>query len=224
MLERVCGATSTTTMTDREKTESRSRDPITPLRDKLIIFEALLFTQQRIWLYGSGAVAAYVIGLVARFLTHSWIFQADDKPSCIDFSHFWVSGALAGSRDPALVYDFATFSVTRTDLGGIDVCMVMNDFVYPPTYLFFTYPLGLMPYVPAFSVWTVVTLLLYLGGHLPNFAASDRYFGGPFGIPRVLQFLSRAEWIPPRRVDGSVARLAGATASTIGDSSRAADV
>jgi hypothetical protein len=150
-------------MTDREKIESRSRDPITPLRDKLIIFEALLFTQQRIWLYGSGAVVAYVIGLVARFLTHSWIFQADDKPSCIDFSHFWVSGALAGSRDPALVYDFATFSVTRTDLGGIDVCMVMNHFVYPPTYLFFTYPLGLMPYVPAFSVWTVVTLLLYLG-------------------------------------------------------------
>jgi hypothetical protein len=150
-------------MTDREKIESRSRDPITPLRDKLIIFEALLFTQHRIWLYGSGAVVAYVIGLVARFLTHSWIFQADDKPSCIDFSHFWVSGALAGSRDPALVYDFATFSVTRTDLGGIDVCMVMNHFVYPPTYLFFTYPLGLMPYVPAFSVWTVVTLLLYLG-------------------------------------------------------------
>ena len=163
MLERVCGATSTTTMTDREKIESRSRDPITPLRDKLIIFEALLFTQQRIWLYGSGAVVAYVIGLVARFLTHSWIFQADDKPSCIDFSHFWVNGALAGSRDPALVYDFATFSVTRTDLGGIDVCMVMNHFVYPPTYLFFTYPLGLMPYVPAFAVWTVVTLLLYLG-------------------------------------------------------------
>lgn len=75
-------------MTDQEKIESRSRDPITPLRDKLIMFEALLFTQQRIWLYGSGAVVAYVIGLVLRFLTHSWIFQADDKPSCIDSSHF----------------------------------------------------------------------------------------------------------------------------------------
>ena len=40
--------------------------------------------------------------------------------------------------------------------------MVMNHFVYPPTYLFFTYPLGLMPYVAAFAAWTVVTLLLYL--------------------------------------------------------------
>jgi hypothetical protein len=101
--------------------------------------------------------------LVARFFTHSWIFQADDKPSCIDFSHFWVSGALAGSGNPPLVYDFSTFSAARADLGGADVCMVMNHFVYPPTYLFFTYPLGLMPYVAAFAAWTVVTLLLYLG-------------------------------------------------------------
>jgi hypothetical protein len=40
--------------------------------------------------------------------------------------------------------------------------MVLNHFVYPPTYLFFTYPLGLMAYVAAFAAWTVVTLLLYL--------------------------------------------------------------
>ena len=39
---------------------------------------------------------------------------------------------------------------------------MFNHFVYPPTYLFFTYPLGLMPYVAAFAAWTVVTLLLYL--------------------------------------------------------------
>jgi arabinofuranan 3-O-arabinosyltransferase len=40
--------------------------------------------------------------------------------------------------------------------------MLMNHFGYPPTSLFFTYPLGLMPYVTAFAAWTVVTLLLYL--------------------------------------------------------------
>ena len=43
-----------------------------------------------------------------------------------------------------------------------DACMLMNHFWYPPTYLFFTYPLGLMPYVAAFAAWTIVTLLLYL--------------------------------------------------------------
>jgi hypothetical protein len=132
------------------------------LQDNLITLEAWLFTRRRIWLYGSGTVFAYAIGLVARFFTQSWIFRADGKPSCIDFSHFWVSGTVVGSGDPALVYDFSAFSAARADLEGAGACMVMNHFVYPPTYLFFTYPLGLMPFVAAFAAWTVVTLLLYL--------------------------------------------------------------
>ena len=132
------------------------------LQDKLISFEIWLFSQRRIWLYGSGTVVAYGIGLVALFFTHSWIFQAEGKPSCIDFSQFWVSGTLAGSGNPALVYDFSTFSAARADLGGADTCRVINHFVYPPTYLFFTYPLGLMPYVAAFAAWTMITMLLYL--------------------------------------------------------------
>jgi hypothetical protein len=141
---------------------SRSLDPMVILREKLITIEAWLFTQRRISLYGSGTVVAYAVGLVARLFTHSWIFQADGKPSCIDFSHFWVSGTFAGSADPALVYNTSAFSAARADLGGANACMVINHFVYPPTYLFFTYPLGLMPYVAAFAAWTVVTLLLYL--------------------------------------------------------------
>ena len=34
--------------------------------------------------------------------------------------------------------------------------------MYPPTFLFFTLPLALMPYFAAFAVWSVITLLLYL--------------------------------------------------------------
>jgi hypothetical protein len=151
-------------MTDLQNIESRSRNSIISRRNRLITMEAWLFTEQRIWLYGSGVVVAYAIGLVTRLFRHSWLFQEDGKPSCIDFSHYWVSGTLAASGDPALVYNFSTFSAARADLGGADACLVpvLNQFVYPPTYLFFTYPLGLMPYVAAFAAWTVVTLLLYL--------------------------------------------------------------
>jgi len=60
-------------------------------------------------------------------------------------------------------------------------------------------------------------------GHLPDRAPSDRYFGGAFTVPCVFQFLSRTDWICPRRVDGIVPRLDGATASIIGGSSWAAD-
>src|SRR5215469_2962099 len=132
------------------------------LQNKLAIIEAWLFAEKRLWLYGSGVMVAYAIGLVSRWVTSTWIFQEDGRPSCIDFSHFWVSGAFAGSSDPTLVYNFSTFSVVRSDLGGTDACVVINQFVYPPTYLFFTYPLGFMPYLPAFVAWVLVTLLLYL--------------------------------------------------------------
>src|SRR3984893_2214012 len=61
-------------------------------------------------------------------------------------------------------------------------------------------------------------------GHLPDRASSDRHFGGAFAIPCVLQFLSRTEWVPTRRVDGIVPRLDGATASIIRGSSWPADL
>jgi arabinofuranan 3-O-arabinosyltransferase len=131
-------------------------------QDKLVRFEAWFFTERRIRFYSAGVVFAYAIGLVARSLTGSWLYEPDGKQSCIDFSHMWLSGALAGSANPALVYDFATFAAVRANLGGTRACVVMNHFAYPPTYLFFTYPLGSMPYVAAFIAWTVVTLLLYL--------------------------------------------------------------
>jgi hypothetical protein len=143
-------------------------------------------------------------------------FFSDGKPSCNDFVYYWVSGALAGSVGRALVYDVTTFSAARSALGAADACLVpvLNQFVYPPTYLFFPYPLGLMHYVAAFAAWTAVTLLLYLGV-IYLIYPSDRYSGGAFTIPCVLQSFSRTEWIPPRRVDGIVPRLDGATASII---------
>jgi len=146
----------------QKKIASRSLDFITLLRDKLITLEAWLFTQRRIWLYGSGTVVAYAISLAVRFFQHRWIFTTDGKPSCIDFSWMWVSGNFSVSANPARVYDFLAFSAARADLGGTDGCSVNDHFVYPPTYLFFSYVFGLMPYVAAFAAWTIVTLLLYL--------------------------------------------------------------
>lgn len=151
-------------MTDEQRIESGSLDWIILLRDKVVTIEAWFFTRRRMALYASGAVVAYAIGLVARWFQHSWLFFPDGKQTCNDFVYHWVSGVLAGSGDRTLVYDFSTFSAARAALGGGDTCMapVLNQFVYPPTILFFTYPLGLMPYITGFAAWTVVTLLLYV--------------------------------------------------------------
>jgi hypothetical protein len=147
----------------QEKFASRSLDSITFLRDKLITFEAWLFTQPRIWLYGSGTVVAYAIGLVARLFQHHWLFQEDGTLSCIDFTTMWVSGIFAASSDPARIYDDSAWSAAWKSLTSLEGCpLAQGHTSYPPTLLFFTYPLGLMPYVAAFAAWTAVTLLLYL--------------------------------------------------------------
>jgi len=77
----------------------------------------------------------------------------------------WVSGTFAGSSDPARVYDGSAWSAAWWILTGLNDCKFAANglsFGYPPTYLFFTYPLGVMPYGIAFAVWLVATLLLYL--------------------------------------------------------------
>lgn len=150
-------------MTDQEMIESRSPGSITLLRDKLIKFEDWLFTQQRIWLYGSGTVVAYAIGLIARGFQHRWLFQEDGTLSCIDFTTMWVSGIFAGSSDPAGMYDDSAWAAAWKTLTSLEGCpLAQGHTSYPPILLFFTYPFGLMPYVAAFAAWTAVTLLLYL--------------------------------------------------------------
>ena len=44
---------------------------------------------------------------------------------------------------------------------GPGECQFLH-FSYPPTVLFFTYPFGLLPYMTAFAVWIVATIVLYL--------------------------------------------------------------
>ena len=106
---------------------------------------------------------AYVVGLVWRLLRHEWVISSDGNPTCIDFSWIWVSGTFAVLSDPARAYDYSAFSASLALLAGPGGCIFLdNRFDYPPTSLFLTYPLGLLPYLIAFAVWLVATLLVYL--------------------------------------------------------------
>jgi arabinofuranan 3-O-arabinosyltransferase len=136
--------------------------------DKLTRFEAWFFTERRMRLYGSGVLVAYTIGLAARLYWHTWLFQESGQPLCTDFGAFWVTGTFAGSNNPARMYDVAAWSAAWESLTSLDSCyLAQGEYSYPhnsypPLLLFFTFPLGLMPYTVAFATWTITTLLLYL--------------------------------------------------------------
>ena len=129
-----------------------------------------MFTERRIRVYGLGVLFAYVFGLAVKSFWHIWLFQQDSKPSCTDFTLFWATGIFAGSNDPTRMYDDLAWSALWKTLTGVvgDGCPLAEGPYsyphnsYPPLLLFFTYPLGLMPYTVAFATWTVATLSLYL--------------------------------------------------------------
>jgi hypothetical protein len=132
------------------------------LRGRLAGIEDRIFTERRIRFYGTGVAIAYALSLGWRFLHGQWIFLSDGKLRCTDFGWMWLSGKFAASGEAAKIFDHSAFSAAQIALFGRDGCAFFTPFVYPPTFLFFTYPLGWMPYLVAFAAWIVVTLFLYL--------------------------------------------------------------
>src|SRR3984893_5816767 len=141
---------------DRNR-HSERRSGISSAGGKLLDIEDWIFTQHNLQLYGFGVAWAWTL-FAGWLLFAKWI---NDGLRSIDFCWIWVSGKLAPSSNPALVYDPAAFTSALNTFLGTDVCRFLH-FSYPPTVLFFAYPFGLLPYMPAFAVWIVATIVLYL--------------------------------------------------------------
>jgi alpha-1,2-mannosyltransferase len=102
---------------------------------------------------------AHGISFAWRFFNGQGVTLPDGELRDIDFGYMWLSGNLAASGHAASAFDNSAFSAAQLALFGPD--SRLRYFVHPPTYLLFTYPLGLMPYLIAFGVWMVATLMLY---------------------------------------------------------------
>jgi Glycosyltransferase family 87 len=128
---------------------------------KSLEIEDKSFTERRISFYGTGVAIAYVLSLTWRFLHGQWILLADGRLRCTDFGWMWLSGKFAVSGEASQIFDYSAFSAAQSGLFGRAGCAFFTPFVYPPTFLLFTFPLGWMPYLVAFAVWILVTFFLY---------------------------------------------------------------
>ena len=122
--------------------------------------EGGFFTERRLALCAAGWVIGYAVILAQRLIQHNLPSGLDGK-HCADFTWIWLSSKLASSGALARVYDYSLFSAARAAEISYPDCL-LDHFDYPPTLLFFTYPLGLMPYSIAFATWMTATVLLYL--------------------------------------------------------------
>jgi alpha-1,2-mannosyltransferase len=83
-----------------------------------------------------------------------------DRPNTTDFVSFYAAGSLTDAGTPQLVYDHAQHHAAeeRATEAGIEY----NFFNYPPIFLLLCAVLGHLPYLTAFVVFEVTTLVLYL--------------------------------------------------------------
>jgi alpha-1,2-mannosyltransferase len=85
-----------------------------------------------------------------------WINYSD--PPGVDFVSFWAAGRLAVQAHPTAAYDIPLHRLLERSVGPMTGLM---PFPYPPPFLLFVIPFGMLPFVPAMAAWVVATALLY---------------------------------------------------------------
>jgi putative flippase GtrA len=76
-----------------------------------------------------------------------------------DFLNTWMGGRSALAEGPAAWFDFRVYNDLLRALIGITESYFWS---YPPHVLLFIWPFGLMPYLPAFVLWTLGGFALFL--------------------------------------------------------------
>ena len=78
-----------------------------------------------------------------------------------DFLNFWLAGRNAWAADPGRFYDLVTYQPLVTSVVGPGYLPLVWS--YPPSILLVAAPFGLMPYLPALLVWSILgPALLYV--------------------------------------------------------------
>ena len=102
--------------------------------------------------------------------THG-LFGALDQPTTTDFASFYAAGKLALAGTPALAYDRVAHQAAEWAATAPGV--QYQFFFYPPVFLLLAAPLSALPYLLAFAVFEVATLLLYLAALRPIVGRRD---------------------------------------------------
>jgi len=125
--------------------------------------EDRLFVPGRLAGYGAALLAMYVVIFAGGIWGRSWLFDANGALAFLDFVWIWLAATFALVGDATTVYDHVAFAAAQVPYVELSrKGFPYYHFVYPPTLLLFIAPLGLLPYVAAFTIWMLSTALLYL--------------------------------------------------------------
>jgi hypothetical protein len=112
------------------------------------------------------AIALQVVGGLIWLTTYRGLFDPRGMPLGNDFAAFWFGARYALGHPAVGTYDVV--AMTQFQHAAWPELVGMYAWVYPPSFLLLVLGFGLLPYVPAFLVWTVTTLVAYLAALWQN--------------------------------------------------------
>ncbi|HXG99802.1 MAG TPA: glycosyltransferase family 87 protein [Sphingomicrobium sp.] len=77
-----------------------------------------------------------------------------------DFLNLWMAGKAAWGSNPAQFYDLATYQQSMVPFIGADY--PGQIWSYPPSVMLIAAPFGLLPYLPALILWTMIGPLVFV--------------------------------------------------------------
>lgn len=111
--------------------------------------------ERRLRLWAGALILLYVV-LVGRFLA-----CASTAPRRTDFAQFWAAAVVAREEGAGAVYDLDRLGAAERRLMGPDFPTL--PFNYPPPYLLLVLPLGLLPLLAGWCLWTAAGVALFAG-------------------------------------------------------------
>jgi glycosyl transferase family 87 len=99
--------------------------------------------------------------IVAMYLDHAWLFDAEGHLIHTDYINVWAAGRLALEGHPALAWDWAIHKQVQVDLLGRDYAGEYS-WHYPPPFLFVAMVLAHFSYAVGLVVWAASSFVPYL--------------------------------------------------------------
>jgi hypothetical protein len=106
-------------------------------------------------------IVAHAVYLAACYLQGSWLVAPDGGEIPTDFVNVWAAGRLVLEGHAAAAYDWPTHKAMEAVALGHPFDGYFG-WHYPPVFLFIAAGLALLPYIPAYVLWTFGTFPAYL--------------------------------------------------------------
>lgn len=138
-----------------------SQDSTSGIPDSLPLMPKRKYSDALYMALAFGGMAYFVMYAAAYLGSAHPPYDPTGIPAGRDFMNTWMSGRAALGGNPAAWFDVHVYNVALRQIFGLSAHAPFYNWSYPPHILLFTWILGLLPYMPAWILWSIAGYAAY---------------------------------------------------------------